>query len=570
MRTLAVVAAVAALALLVVYAPSGDPDVWWHLRAGELALRHVPLSGDPFSYSYAGAPWRYRDALADVLLYRGYAAFSFRWFLALKLLAVGAEVLALIWFCPREGWSASLIVGGAGLLLATVPLVERPNLFTVACFPIFLVLLARARARPNRIVAAVLLAWAWMWLHRGGVLAVPLLAALSVFTLAARVAPTSLSAFFGPRPAWREAGSFAVATLATLALAFATPFGKEMLRSSFGVAGSAALRNSVSEWQRLSASALVARFWLPLVIAVVAIAFGVAKRSIDGWHAVLVLAFGVAIFDSVRWVPYFAAVSVLVLARALAPTLVRLSLRPLPVLVWSLAVAALFHARTAPFTLGEDRARLPVAAASFLDKAGLDGDVANAFDHGGYLIWRAWPRVRVLVDGRNETVYPPDFLARAVVAEHDPAVFDEMRAADHASVVVAENTPSRISHAFLATHAGWSMVFWSDAATVFVRNDAHPELTALRYTILDPRSLDGSVAKAMSHAGENPSIAPQIIAELGRMLAIDPDAIRPLVALVIFHQLRGDIEARDAALKHVLAVAPDHPAVIELQRRFRP
>jgi hypothetical protein len=225
--------------------------------------------------------------------------------------------------------------------------------------------------------------------------------------------------------------------------------------------------------------------------------------------------------------------------------------------------------RAAPFSLGEDRARLPAAAAAFLDKAGIEGPVANAFDHGGYLIWRAWPRVRVLVDGRNETVYPPDFLARALAAEHDAAVFDEMRAADHASVVVAENTPSRMSHAFLAEHAGWSLVFWSDAATVYVRDDAHPELAALRYTILDPRSLDGSVAKAMSHAGENPTIAPEIATELGRMLATDSDAVRPLVALVVFHQLRGDVAARDAALKRLVAVAPEHPAVIELQRRLR-
>src|SRR5579862_1131060 len=84
------------------YAPTSDPDIWWHLRIGEVALRqHTTLPTEIFSYRFAGQGWPYKDLLADVLLYAGFAAIGFSWFFLLKLAAGACMALGLL-LCARR------------------------------------------------------------------------------------------------------------------------------------------------------------------------------------------------------------------------------------------------------------------------------------------------------------------------------------------------------------------------------------------------------------------------------------------------------------------------------------
>ena len=581
-------AALIALALVVAVAPTGDPDLWWHLQSGALGWSARPWR-DPFSYSRAGALWSYRDLLADVILYRGFAAWSFGWLLALKVVAALVATGALVLAQPRAHRTALLALLGGGALLLTVPFVERPNLFTVACFPLLVALLDRARddatatdprALAARFVPPVLTAWAWICLHRAGALAPLLLAAFAGELALARTLARwrRLRAVLGEPPSARAVGAASLAALASGALAFANPAGAAAITTALGVAGSAALRASISEWQRLGPVALVHAFPATVALggaALVAGAVSIARAAragtpspARGWHALLVLAFAGAALDSVRWVPYLATVAALGLARALAPGLAAPRVRArgsLAPLAFILVAVVLFAARAAPFRLGEDRDRLPSDACDDLARAGLDGRIANAFDHGGYLIWRRWPKNTVLVDGRNETVYPPALLEQALAAEHDPARFAAMREEDGATIVVAGNAPGRLTHGFLADDPRWALVSWSEAATVWVRADAHPQAAAQRYTRVDPRSIDGSVARIFR--GGDPGAIARLEEELLRMGEASPTSVRVLVGLALCAHLRGDDAARERLLHRLDEVAPGHPAVRELRRR---
>ncbi|MBF0529165.1 MAG: hypothetical protein HQK55_07825, partial [Deltaproteobacteria bacterium] len=51
----------------------------------------------------------------------------------------------------------------------------------------------------------------------------------------------------------------------------------------------------------------------------------------------------------------------------------------------------------------------PVAAMEFIKTHGLTGRLAPEFSWGEYLIWHLYPKVRVAMDGRYETVYPDYF-----------------------------------------------------------------------------------------------------------------------------------------------------------------
>lgn len=49
----------------------------------------------------------------------------------------------------------------------------------------------------------------------------------------------------------------------------------------------------------------------------------------------------------------------------------------------------------------------PQGAVDFIQEANLRGNLLPRFDWGEYLIWTLYPRIRVGMDGRYETVYPP-------------------------------------------------------------------------------------------------------------------------------------------------------------------
>jgi hypothetical protein len=50
----------------------------------------------------------------------------------------------------------------------------------------------------------------------------------------------------------------------------------------------------------------------------------------------------------------------------------------------------------------------PEAAVNLIKKQGLPGKILTRFDWGEYLIWKLYPQDLVGMDGRYETVYPPE------------------------------------------------------------------------------------------------------------------------------------------------------------------
>ncbi|MEO6952656.1 MAG: hypothetical protein ABI321_12670 [Polyangia bacterium] len=572
---------VVVLASIAAYAPTGDPDLWWHLAAARLAIADpVHANLDHFSYSYAGTALQHRDALAEQVLYRGYLLLGFAWFVLLKAFA-GAMQGAALWIAqPRRQRSVLVTLVGTIVLLATIRLVERPNLFTVAVFPLFVALLERARRALHepriamKFGAVVACAWAWMALHRGGLLSIPLVGLFAAYTTVAYVLPSAMAErYLGPRPTRVALGLSWTAAVLTLAFTLLSPGGLAALLSGIGVVERTSLRSSISEWTRMTPVALVQHFPVAMLLGLLALALTlrslVVRRVLGLWHLGLLALFVGATLDSVRWVPYLAAVACQLVVLEVCARMHAWERSPkvrlVPLLVTAAGIACVVATHGGPFAMGEDAGRVPRAAADLLESEHLGDRVANALELGGYLVWRDAAHVHVLIDGRNETLYPPSFFARALEAEHDRPTFEAMRAEDRATVVVAVNTPGRLTTPFLRDDPAWALVGWSDPATVWVRRDAHAELASrLAYGLLDPRSLDGSVARALGTGADRA----QLSRELERMVTQNPNAVRPLVALAVYHHIIGDLERRDLVLARLDALAPDHPAVRALHARF--
>ena len=65
-----------------------DPDLWWHLRAGQASVTSLqPLISDPFSFTRAGMPWINHSWLSEVILYLAYAGLGY----------AGLELWVLLW-----------------------------------------------------------------------------------------------------------------------------------------------------------------------------------------------------------------------------------------------------------------------------------------------------------------------------------------------------------------------------------------------------------------------------------------------------------------------------------------
>jgi len=101
---------------------SVDPDMWWHIRTGELILStHHWATTDPYSFTSAGAPWMSCEWLGDVLFAVVYQLGGLRGLEVLLAVLASAVIVALYGFATlRSGnCKAAFLVSGVLLFLAT-------------------------------------------------------------------------------------------------------------------------------------------------------------------------------------------------------------------------------------------------------------------------------------------------------------------------------------------------------------------------------------------------------------------------------------------------------------------
>jgi hypothetical protein len=115
-----------------------------------------------------------------------------------------------------------------------------------------------------------------------------------------------------------------------------------------------------------------------------------------------------------------------------------------------------------------DAKRFPVSAVDYLEAQDKDvqGPLVAPDDWGGYLIYRLYPRVRMVIDDRHD-FYGEEFLKSYLKMVHvEPGWEDFLQQHRAHSVVVPRD--SALAN-ILAETAGWKPVYSDEVATVFVR-----------------------------------------------------------------------------------------------------
>jgi hypothetical protein len=263
---------------------SADPDVFWHLKAGEwIATYHAIPRTDIYSWTAYGQPWTDHEWGWEWLIYwlYRYAGVVGLWSLVLLLGTFSGLLIQRALVCRGAGISISYLAGGLAAFLLVFWLRPWPQAGVYTLFAAYLYLSIRNKWTWREVLAAFAIGLAWANIHSTVVMFPLLLLAETGWAWIVRKEGNI---------AWRL-GAVAAAALAT----FINPHGvglwtyavKQGLMSQ-------AYRNYIAEWMPFyfGAIELVPAFCISAIVILVSTAQGKYKelvylRAVGFWALAL-------------------------------------------------------------------------------------------------------------------------------------------------------------------------------------------------------------------------------------------------------------------------------------------
>jgi hypothetical protein len=175
--------------------PANDPDMWWHLASGRWMVEHRDaLRVDVFSSTQTGSPYALGETLGEILLYLPFAASSWLGLAVARAVLVAVAAFSVARSALRSAPARIAVPLAVVAVVLSKPIwTDRPQLFTLAFFPLVLDLLLSARGGSRAaLIAAIALVVVWSPLHGGYALGVLL---LWTFTVAALLERRPATAF---------------------------------------------------------------------------------------------------------------------------------------------------------------------------------------------------------------------------------------------------------------------------------------------------------------------------------------------------------------------------------------
>jgi hypothetical protein len=396
-----------------------DPDVWWHLRTGELMLQnHSLFHTDPYSFTRFGQPWINHEWLSEVLLFSLYRATGFGGLIVAFAAVISATFLLIFLRSPGRPYLAAVMTLW-GALASTSTWGVRPQMLSLLLASIFLLLLERSEWRPKVLWWTAPLMLLWVNLHAG----YPIGLAFTALFLLGEASEAAIG-----REPWQKSlprlKQLGMAFALCLALVAVNPNGLRIYWYPFETLRSAAMHRFIHEW---FSPDFHDPTYLPLLLMLLALIAGLARstRYPRLRNLLLLLATIPATLRSIRHIPILVLVMVPVLAELAQAWLEesgfnRFLSTPLTPASRTLAINFLVLLAVTAFTVlrvrhvvrgqTETEAKhFPMAAAAFLQQQHPPQPMMNHYNWGGYFIWKLYPQYRVFMDGRAD-VYGDTFM----------------------------------------------------------------------------------------------------------------------------------------------------------------
>jgi len=464
-------ATLAALAVFTVNTRFNDPDLWWHLRTGQIIWteRGIPRT-DLLSFTTGQYPWVPHEWLAQLGIYAVWRAGDYSG-LMLSFCVLTAALLVIQYiFCsiyccnPKVAFLGALVTW----FFATVGLAIRPQVLGYTLLACELLILHLGRSRDRRWFSLLpFLFVVWVNTH-GSFFFGMIVLAVVVLCGFLRVNIGLLAS----RPLRRaQRATLLWATAASVAVLFANPAGWQLVAYPLRTIFDPRLPlDAVSEWQKLSFDDIRAFGLLANAAGILLIALLRKTRLYTDELALLAVAFAMAVLHQ-RLLFAWGIVAAPVLCRQLAG--VWNSYQPAGDRIWPNAIltiaslAAAFLAFPGRSVLeAQVRNGNPVEAVAFIRSTHLQGRMLNDYVYGGFLSW-ALPDQKVFIDGRADvyawTGVLQDYGAWATLREDPNLLLDKYRID---FCLLSRSSPlARVLHYL----PGWSELYSDSHSVIVVR-----------------------------------------------------------------------------------------------------
>jgi hypothetical protein len=449
-----------------------DPDLWWHLRAGQdiVTAGAIPHT-DIYSFTKAGSEWITHEWLSEVFIYAIFRAAGWGGL----IVGFSALITAALWITYRRCEGRPYVAAIAVLLAAASasPLMGvRPQMLTFLLASIFIALLGRFERDGRRqalwwMVPMMLL---WVNFHAGYAVGLGLMFLYLVsfaldrqFNLVRMLAPVLITC---------------------IAVVPLNPNGFRMFSYPIETLRSRTMAAYIQEWASPNFHEVMFLPFAALLLILLSTLALSPKRARFG-EIFLLLVTGFGALRSARHIPIFALIAAPILAKYLWLLLTskgwdRWFTRPdLPTAGFALVFNFLFL--LAPATVGAvkvwhfvvnepayEAKNYPAAAVDFLSDNKLPGPILNRYGWGGYLIKRLYPNYRVYIDGRAD-VYGDAFMDEAFdTYEGRP---DWREPLDRLAIRTVLISPDLALASLLANDSQWRKAYSDDRAVIFIRSD---------------------------------------------------------------------------------------------------
>ena len=467
------------LLLLVVGArfaqPIQDGDIFWHMVYGSQMVDHGSLRVDhsQFSWMPASNELIYCAWTGELLFLAVWKVFGIAGLLALRYAAVLAMLALLAIYARRRGllvrpetWLVLLVT----MLASVVATLPKPEMLSLVLWNALLFCwfnLLHAREREQNLLpwiyAMPCIVLVWVNTHGAFLLAAPFLAIVT--TAAFFVLPR--------RAACHMAGAAALCGLLTVANPYGLRYPLQLLDATLGRTArpDIAWNNAFQPTFGAAGQYLhLPEFLLWMALGTLA-ACGLRRR---GWGvvAVLFLAYTPLYLLYVRstfLLPAIFGYGFLYLVRdARWP---RLTPALACVLFLFFGGRAVEQALERPesgawmgFGIGYAQ---PVDEAEFLARGNYGPRIYNTYNAGGYLMWRLYPRYKVMVDARSFPYVAWFDELRQFTRTRDPKEFQAFLNRHPGDVALVDFQEDGVWRSFLKT-PNWRPAFYGPAAAVFV------------------------------------------------------------------------------------------------------
>ncbi len=112
--------------------------------------------------------------------------------------------------------------------------------------------------------------------------------------------------------------------------------------------------------------------------------------------------------------------------------------------------------------------RYPVQAVKLLAASGIEGNLVNQFNWGEYILWKLGPSIKVMMDGRRESIYSDETYKQYLRFQDGSGDWDRLLRDYQADVALLEKESTSAN--LLQLKPGWKQVYADNIAVILVRD----------------------------------------------------------------------------------------------------